>query len=183
MPIDDNGILQTDATIIAGVLILLTIATVGLETRLFSNLFTLMFTIVAIFPFAVSAMFIIDTKHNGKEKAVKNSQKARNLTVSGFTYLLGAVIVIVVANLYEVAGPTKSYNGTDTTSSIAMHCTKDPTAFNIIHLSECGKFTPGSIAEDCASRPRFYNLNLSQCSELLEIFYDIPLVKETIKEI
>ena len=57
MPIDDNSILQTDATVIAGVLILLTIATVGEElTRIFSSLFTLMFTVVAIFPFATSSL-------------------------------------------------------------------------------------------------------------------------------
>jgi hypothetical protein len=45
---------------------------------------------------------------------------------------------------------------------------ENPTAFNVTHLSQCGKFTPGSIAEDCASRPRLYNLDLSHCSELLD---------------
>src|SRR5215207_2745953 len=171
MPIDDNSILQADATVIAGVLILLTIATLGdgLETRLFSNLFTLFFTVVAIFPFAISAMFIIDVQmgiHRTRQENIERDRnRARSLTVTGFVYLLAVVIMIVGANVYELLGPTKTFNGTRTTSSVAMHCTQNPTAFNVTHLSQCSKFTPGSIAEDCAASPKAYELELSQCTE------------------
>lgn len=173
MSIDDNGLLQANATVIAGVLILLTIAAAeeGL-TKIVSNFFTLAFTVVAIFPFAVSSTYIIDSKQadekaGEKEKMMKNSLKARRWTISGFFYVITVVIIIVVTNMFEWVGPVKTFNGTWTSGSIAMHCTKNITVFNVTHLSDCSKFTPGSIAEDCASRPRLYNLDLNQCSQLL----------------
>ena len=72
------------------------------------------------------------------------------------------------ANVYELVGPTKLFNGTQTTISVAAHCTRNPAALNVTHISDCRNFTPGSVAEDCAVSPKDYELELSQCSELLD---------------
>jgi ABC-type multidrug transport system fused ATPase/permease subunit len=103
MPVDDNSILQTDATVIAGVLILLTLTSVGGGlTTIVSDFFTLAFTAVAIVPFAASAMSIIQAKlTDGKENMDKNSRKARQLTAAEFLYLIGVVIILDRVNVYE----------------------------------------------------------------------------------
>jgi len=105
--------------------------------------------------FAFSAISTIVSKRTETERRIFN---AKSYMAGGFVFLIMFIPFIVGVTIDQRVS----------SESTAMLCAKNLTAFNLTHLSECGKFTPGSIAEDCAQRPERYNQDLSQCSELLD---------------
>jgi hypothetical protein len=154
----DDGILQANATVIAGVLIFLTLSSfaIGLPQEI-SRLYVIVFTAAIIFPFAVSSWEIIR-----KGTATK---KAKVYSRSGFVYLL--VIIVVMISFGVIGTIRPSVLLPNILSSVAELCAKDPTKYNITHLSACSKFTTGSLAEECALRPEQFHLTLKKCPELI----------------
>lgn len=109
--IDSNTLLQTDATIIAGVLILLTIYSLNpalgiiqlpqsknregkkrsfkiIKSRLLDRIIFATITIAAVFPFSSSAFYILSDE--------KNLLFATHLAEVGFLYVMVAVAAIVI---------------------------------------------------------------------------------------
>jgi hypothetical protein len=93
MVLDDNTLLQTDATVIAGVLILLTIYSLkpgkSPESRRerFTNTFVAIAIVTVIIPFSVSAILILNPTYPGN---------AVQLMTAGFLYLIVGIVIIVL---------------------------------------------------------------------------------------
>jgi hypothetical protein len=105
-----DGILQTNATVTAGVLILLTVTSIGSGSgrisEVIDRVFTLTLTLIIIVPFAVSSAYIllatVADKWSEAEKEKKVKTAAR-FTMAGFIYLIAiiAFIIILNATFYE----------------------------------------------------------------------------------
>jgi hypothetical protein len=91
MVIDDNTLLQTDATVIAGVLVLLTIYSLRQQPSETSfqrgmNIIIAIAIVTVIVPFSVSAIMILSP----------DKDPAAGVAYGGFLYLIVGIIFIVV---------------------------------------------------------------------------------------
>ncbi|MDQ6864356.1 MAG: hypothetical protein M3044_11080 [Thermoproteota archaeon] len=104
MVLDDNTLLQTDATVIAGVLILLTIYSLKPRKSPESRRERALNFIVAgvlltvIIPFSVSAMMII----------YPDVEPAAGATLGGFLYLMVGIVLIVVFSKIHIPERTET---------------------------------------------------------------------------
>jgi hypothetical protein len=155
----EDGLLQANATVIAGVLIFLTIASfaVGLP-EITSRLYVILFTSLIIFPFAISSYEII--------RKGTITRRAKRLSELGFMYLLAVIGFMGVVSYIGSENPSYFFSKS-TLTSIAEQCALDPKKYNITHLSACSKFTTGSLAEECAFAPQSFHLELAKCSEFI----------------
>jgi hypothetical protein len=91
MVIDDNTLLQTDATVIAGVLVLLTIYSLRQQPsdttyQRIINIVVAVAIVTTIVPFSVSAILILSP----------DKDPAAGVAYGGFIYLIVGIILIVV---------------------------------------------------------------------------------------
>jgi hypothetical protein len=102
--LDDNSIIQVDATVIAGVLILLTLSSISLgpEKKVIESIYDLYksgLILATIAPFAFSAVLIL--LGNFASKPPKNYLKrAGRLAMYGFFYMVATVGFITVAPIF-----------------------------------------------------------------------------------
>lgn len=109
MVLDDNTLLQTDGTVIAGVLILLTIYSlkpriVGIpkppesrQARIMDFVIAVMLVTVII-PFSVSAMLILNP----------DKDPAAGVAWGGFIYLMLGIVIIVVFSRIQIREKTET---------------------------------------------------------------------------
>ena len=151
MAITDDGLLEVNATVIAGVLIFLTITSTitpssGPLTPSYS-------AILIIFPFALSSIVLLRVKGEDRPDSIRAWRFAKIYSTAGF------VTLMVVISMIGIFSFTSQFDST------AVECAKDPRKYNITHPYDCVKFSPGSIAEHCAHMPKTYGLNKSSdCS-------------------
>jgi hypothetical protein len=107
VPIGENELLQANATIIAGVLILLTISSIaetspalknstetkGIAEDFRINLFARILIILTIAPFAASIVILMLMKDNDKEKI--GLKPAKLCTIIGVLYITGTVLYLL----------------------------------------------------------------------------------------
>jgi hypothetical protein len=145
--ISDGELLQSNATVIAGTLIFLTIG--SLSEGLVGGTGFILTTALLVIPLSISSGIII----SGKKPKVFGS---KTLSIIGFVYLA----VVVGSLAYSQYQPLPIYTP-------AEKCAVNPTDYNITHPSDCSKFTLGSLAQDCALHPEKYHLQLKQCSRFI----------------
>jgi hypothetical protein len=103
--IDDRDLLQADATIIAGILILLTVSAIKDEARLSY------YSFIVLSPFAISITFLITGAELGTTLSPIFSTLARFLTVLGAIMLIIVIALITritrIAKYLEIAAQNK----------------------------------------------------------------------------
>lgn len=91
--LDEKELLQANATIIAGILILLTIGSNLIATELNLSIATKIFLAVAILPFIVAGVIVLSPRFRDEGKKVKYAQI---MTMAGLVYLGVAVLYFVL---------------------------------------------------------------------------------------
>jgi len=165
---DDTIILQIDGGIITGLLVFLTLTSlIPIVSGPFGNITAIIITAGVIFPFAISAIMILSKHIKMSErlkairidklidKLIKYSEYAGNATFWGFIYLMGAIVVLFIFNLWPILSPTPSF--------IAEVCEKNPTLFNI-EKESCSRIKQGSLYEECVKNAI---PNVAECSNFM----------------
>jgi hypothetical protein len=163
--IDDTTILQVDGGIIAGLLIFLSITSlIPFLTGPLGNVVALLLTAGAMFPFAISAVWILSKYIKGKygwsERIIafvrKYSGLARNATLWGFVYLMIVIVVLFLFNVLPIPVVVPS--------PLAEVCKKNPTEFDM-DSDSCARIAPGSIYEECVKNTMPNVEQVKQCSK------------------
>lgn len=90
---DKKELLQANATIIAGILILFTIGSNLISTQLNLSIATKIFLAAAILPFIIAGVIILTPSIKTEEKKAKSAQI---MTMAGLVYLGVAVLYFVL---------------------------------------------------------------------------------------
>jgi hypothetical protein len=157
-----DGLLQTNATVIAGVLIFVTVTSVfgSITTGLplaSSRALVIYFTTLIIVPFAISAILILRGK--------KVTRGAVSACQAGFGALVTVVSIILVFSFVTIYYPDYWLKTSQLPQTIVEQCALNPKSFNVTHVFDCSKFEEGSTAQMCALAPDKFRLKLSQCHE------------------
>ena len=155
--VSSDGLLQTNATVIAGVLIFLTISSsVAPQYPETLNRTALIYSAALIIvPIAYSSTIILRAKYS-PEQTIDALKDAKKFAFYGFLLLyitLPSLAILSIFGLFQ--------------EDIAVQCAKDPKKFNITDQSKCSDFSQGSLAERCAKNPNSFNLKLNQCSKFI----------------
>jgi hypothetical protein len=150
-PISNGELLQANATVIAGVLIFLTISSltptshiIGLQAGVAASV---------IIPFSISSVAIIGRK----------TKFGRWFSNIGFTFLGISLIFLAYFSIHpQYINPFQFIHTT------AEDCAINPKKYNVTHVSDCSGFVPGSFAQDCVFDPEKYHVELKQCSNFIE---------------
>jgi hypothetical protein len=188
MPINDDTLLQIDATIVAGALIFLTLTSFGIAGILESLTKPLTYgiTFVIIYPFALSAMIILFRTFLNeeirpsiaiiKEKSQQNKKAnmANRSTVPLAILNMVFLKIVISPRLLTIVG----FIGLLILIGLMMLLTVFVSTLNppVSQISEiekecakdpkaynvappdCSKFTVGSLLEQCAQSPKEYNV-------------------------
>ncbi len=150
--LSDEGLLQANATVIAGTLIFLTINSLAGSGGI--GVPTIYITYVILFPFCLSSIFIV----HGTALKNLNQRVAKWWSVwiqpkwwstFGFVYLITILLILHLQGLAQFTTPAET-------------CAINPGHYSI-RASDCSRFSPGSLAEDCALNPYKFNVLLNQC--------------------
>jgi len=153
--ISRSVLLQVNATVIAGVLIFLTVSSLGEVT----TYLTALLAATIVIPFSVSSIIIIKENKLSLPNYKFLSNYKRTLSAFGFVYL--AIVIVFLA--YNQVSPIIFNINTP-----AEKCAIDPKSYNITHAADCSKFTPRSLAEKCALDPGRFHVALKQCASFIE---------------
>jgi hypothetical protein len=155
--LESRDIIQIDATVIAGALVLLTLSSslgVGgylahlLGIQASTVIVNATGTIVVIFASSAIAVSIF-----------RYTEIGRRIMVAGFVYLF---FVMLILTFFIPTSPTPP------PLTIAEQCAIKPENFSMTHaVADCSKFTPGSLAQDCALNPITFHVELKQCSKFI----------------
>jgi hypothetical protein len=89
----------------------------------------------------------------------KNAYRyAKFLSIGGFGYIIIILFALVHNEVHPQLIPI---------STPAEECAVNPKSYNVTHASDCSKFTPGSLAQDCALHPEKFYVTLKQCSKFI----------------
>jgi hypothetical protein len=102
--LEDKDLIQVDATVIAGILILLTLSSVAAEDpefRLSYNIAVAAFFLASILPFSISAVYILKGSFSIGNPPANYLTKAGKFTLAGFIYILVVVAFIVVVSAFS----------------------------------------------------------------------------------
>jgi hypothetical protein len=114
VPIDEKDLLQAKATIIAGILILVTISSIGetfpaleastetkgiAENPFAYNVLARIFIIAALVPFVMSIVTLIRMKDNDKKE--RKLQIVKKSTMIGALYIVGVVVFLLLVLPYS----------------------------------------------------------------------------------
>lgn len=100
MVLEDKDIIQIDATVIVGVLILLTLSSIGFkesEMERFENPIKLVLTLAIIGPFTMSALSVLYATLRNKSEP-KFIKTALIFMLGGFIYLLVGIVMLIFIN-------------------------------------------------------------------------------------
>ncbi len=153
--ISNSDLLQANATVIAGVLIFLTVSSLSLGLISGPNLGAILITLA---PLCASSGIII----GGKNPSVPflRFPLTRFLSILGFWSLA----LLIGALAYNESNPPISF----TISTPAEKCATNPQGYNITHVADCSKFFPGSLAWECALNPEKFNVTLKRCTDFIQ---------------
>lgn len=162
--LEDTTILQIDGGVITGLLVFLTLTSlVPLAPGPAGNIYAILITAGVIFPFALSAIMVLSKgiveAYRGPNKIIgkvrKYSDFAQNATFWGFVYLMGAILLLLVLNVFQLF--------VSTPSPITEVCKVNPKDFGM-ETDSCAKIMSGSIYEQCVMNAM---PNVSQCSKFM----------------
>ena len=158
--VSGKDLLQANATVIAGILVLLTISSsVAPQYSSAINRQALVWaSTIIIIPMAYSSAIILSARYSSVG-TLPDLRKAKQYTWTGFLFILATFIGLAILTLFSL--PTL------VSQPIAVQCAKDPKKFNITDQSKCSDFSVDSLAEQCAKNPSSFNLKLSQCSRFI----------------
>jgi hypothetical protein len=102
--LEDTDIIQIDATIIAGVLILLTLTSIFGESDIgWYTALQLSLTLAIILPFTISAYHAISTNLKDKDNDREKERIMKRSIIymrAGFAYLIGAIVLLLAISFF-----------------------------------------------------------------------------------
>lgn len=153
----DSDLLQANATVIAGVLIFLTVGSLGGILTGFKLLFAISIILIpfcfssAVIVFFKGFMLPVQVQRRFREKTFKYISRYSSLL--GFGYIIGVIFLISITSA--------------SSRTTAEDCAINPESYNITHVADCSKFTPGRI-DQCTFNPGRFHVSLKQCVDFIK---------------
>jgi hypothetical protein len=159
--IDKKTLLQVDASMVVGVLFILTLSGFISGSEITGRFLTGYFTILIIAPFVISAFMILYTTSRG-ELGELIVAVARGITAAGFLIFGGYLGLITALQTLPTIPPMPF------AEDVEQLCAKSPETFNVTADPwKCSKFSGASLAEKCAKNPEFFDATRSDCADFI----------------